>query len=43
MKYLLMILATVAVVGSVSATSSTADDCCNGGSRCMAQSTCCAL
>src|SRR5204863_5897101 len=41
MKYLMMILAAIALVGTASATSRSAD-CCDGGMCCMVNSSCCA-
>jgi hypothetical protein len=41
MKYLLMIVAAIALIGTVSATSRSAD-CCGGGICCPLQSSCCA-
>jgi len=41
MKYLLMIIAALALVGSATATSQSAD-CCTGGACCKAHLGCCA-
>jgi len=40
MKYLLMIVAAIALVGSASATSRSADSC-GGGACCMVNLSCC--
>jgi len=42
MKYLLMILTAVALMGTASATSQSADDCCGGGACCVIKTKCCA-
>jgi hypothetical protein len=42
MKYLLMILTAVALIGTASATSQSADDCCGGGACCLIKVGCCA-
>ena len=42
MKYLLMILTAVALMGTASATSQSADDCCGGGACCLIKTGCCA-
>jgi hypothetical protein len=42
MKYLLMIVAAMALVGTATATSSTADDCCGAGACCPIKVSCCA-
>lgn len=41
MKYLLMIVTAIALVGTASATSRSAD-CCGGGICCLVQTSCCA-
>jgi len=42
MKYLLMIIATVALIGTASAAPrNAAASCCNGGACCKANSACC--
>lgn len=42
MKYLLIILTAIALVGTASATSQSADDCCGGGACCLIKIGCCA-
>lgn len=42
MKYLLMILAAMALVGTATATAESADDCCGGGACCLVKVSCCA-
>jgi hypothetical protein len=41
MKYLLMIVAAIALVGTANATSRSAD-CCGGGACCLVKLSCCA-
>ena len=41
MKYLLMIVAALAFVGTANATSRSAD-CCGGGACCLVKTSCCA-
>jgi hypothetical protein len=41
MKYLLSIVAALALVGTASATSRSAD-CCGGGACCLVKTSCCA-
>jgi hypothetical protein len=42
MKYLLILLAGIALIGTASATSQSADDCCGGGACCLVKIGCCA-